>query len=648
MASRSRSHDSPDSRRAGRDALANSQFFAPKGNQLGLRHISDLRVQGLGLQHRTQPFRNFSVNIIEATGLSLGTDTENGEITAGDESAGYYCICEIANRQNTSIRTPTSVSANWNFSGDFTRAADDETLSFSLWNSTRFLGRATMTVKNACQGFVGELAITGGGQTGASVSMRTAVRESLAASGSSPLRRGGNRVRLGRSASTTESSERCSWPRSARSVSEPPASEGRRPKPTNRRSGPERLYYDIPSVQEPSNSQGCENWVCTRQDLSEIVRPGLRAEGGTHLSAKRMRRPKSAAGRLQTTGVPPGRETNAERWPEKLFFDTAGYTGTHKLGGPTTAETGPITQIHVLGTIIFAAAVESSEHRVRRFVKRGHLGSRPYFEQAGGQAYIYCYAQRMWCLSENLGDHPDSAYAVHPSWGQEVPLGPWRTNGQNATGDIEIRAVGLRVGNLSQVTRCNLNYSVGKRAPATREVEKSWPQEAPVLSPVRSGPSQNYEASTFASARQHLLPPTAALQLRPNLRREGGTHVSSSANSRSRREPTRCASPRRMDASVNLGAETDPWSGPETLFYEIGVDRMKEFGIPPELPQRRHPVPVSSPINLDTVGVDWDPDRCSRNPPATHARTFNATLAEPDCRFALRLSEARARILKLM
>lgn len=549
------------------------------------------RVDGQGLSDPVA--RRLSVTIVGARGLRApggdeGDADAEGELEGGGgggDGSGVdaYCICEISGRPSVHTKTESvegTGDLTWDHAAEL-EVGEDDALTFAVWDSVHFLGQAKLGSAKIAAGFDGELLLSGAGSDATS-HLRVKVQVLPNRMASTPVQRHGSQSgvgtthgrMLGRSVSAPGFGSR-----GVRTTSEPPASARKRHKPTDKDFGPERLYY---CIRPGHHGSAMFRGGLFHHDLGEYIRPGL-LHGGTHVSAKRAR-PKSAGARMQTT-LKPVWETDETRGPEKLYFDTARYTGTARHGGPSTVETGNLSQLVVKGSLRLSQERDTRPpggDPKRRFVKLGELGGRPYFEQVGGGLYLYCHAKEKWCISDKLGDAPQEAWAEAPSSSsaspgcsaEQPPIGLWRTNSKRAAGTVTVDAFDRVVGNLSQVTRSNLQY-----------VPKKGISDASPLTSARTfrerppGEAHDYEKATASWSTQTSLPRlttpthTVPLQklLRPNLGKEGGTHLSTNASSVRRSPSQPHVSPDRMDPEVNQGGPTNPEFGPERLFYDTST-----------------------------------------------------------------------------
>lgn len=311
-----------------------------------------------------------------------------------------------------------------------------------------------------------------------------------------------------RAAWLSDSSCSSTFPQASRAVSEPPQGALQLGRETDEGHGPERLFYDQRSYTgicrpTPSAAAGANAALGEWRDL---LRPGLRS--GSTFASRGQNLPGQAEAHVKL-----GRETQTDKGPERLFYDTTGYTGTRRHGGPSVVETGPLREVRVAGFTGKVAAAANGSYR-----RRGDLDGRPTFEKLGGGMFIYSIGKK-WCISPQVCDSSKTLLAYADCLAHSPPNGAWRLNPGCAAGSPVVTS-DERCGELSDVTRQNLRSGAAAQTACRPSVHRARPRSAPQVS------QQHYEVSTSTSSRRKSTHDHIGLALRPGLS-SGSTYMSS-------------------------------------------------------------------------------------------------------------------------
>lgn len=329
-----------------------------------------------------------------------------------------------------------------------------------------------------------------------------------------------------RAAWLSDSSCTSSFPKARRAVSEPPPGALQLGKETDEGHGPERFFYDKRSytgvcrprpasagrrADSPGAGRAVAGASAAPAELRDLLRPGLRS-GSTFLAQKVERGQRNVPSQAEAH-IHPGRQTQTDRGPEKHFYNTAGYTGTCRHGGPSVVEVGPLSELRVVGFTGKTAAVANGSYR-----RRGDLGGRPTFEKVGSGMFVYSTGRR-WCISLHACDPNEAVLAYADSLAQSPPNGEWQLNPQCAAGSPAVTS-DARCAELSDITRPNLRSGARAQMPCPPSMRRARPQSAPYA------PQRHYESSTSTSSRRKSTRDDVGLALRPGLS-SGGTYMSS-------------------------------------------------------------------------------------------------------------------------
>lgn len=450
------------------------------------------------------------------------------EATGPADSPNTYCVCEILGKPRINITTQvinSTCDPVWEHTAELGDFLEADSLLFSIWEKDgllgmgdALLGQASLSGAQALAGFEGELLLSGGAGDGAGAYVKVKVEPpppgcpAAPRRGASPEPPSPGRARAAGRRSSEEAHGGGSLPRGRRAASEPPPGSVRAGRPTEKVCGPERFFYDRHSY------TGTARFGAGGPRGASAGGPGGGAPEGAGpggAAPQPAALPRCAPGRGSSfpragraaSEPPPGSTrcggpTRRERGPERFFYETGRYTGTHQHGGPSTTETGPLQEVLVAG---FAGASAAGNGKYRR---HGELGGRSCFAKLDGGAFLYCLARRTWCIAPHLGAATRDAWATMEDGTASPPVGAWRVNGAaSASGQPRVEAAShLRIAELEQVTRPSLRHGSTFCASSAHTHSRRMPcamvdkaSSMPRPASATQGACQHYEELTIAA-----------------------------------------------------------------------------------------------------------------------------------------------------
>lgn len=156
-----------------------------------------------------------------------------------------------------------------------------------------------------------------------------------------------------------------------------------------------------------------------------------------------------------------------------------------------------------------AGFAEPNEEGNGKYWSCGELGGRGCFEKREPKSFLYCLAQRTWCIAPKSGMAREEAWATMEASGfvAAPPVGEWRVNSASASGKPRVEAMNMRFAGLEEVTRPGLRrggtycyssaHTYSNRSPASM-VDKAL-SSMPRPSSAPQGARHNYEKLTKAA-----------------------------------------------------------------------------------------------------------------------------------------------------